>query len=148
MSCPTFCDPRTSACQASLSFAIPQNLIKFMSMNLGHELGLNPKIYLINTLSKLKEKIIQNQNLIWTIKFIWEFSYSFKQQITKHIQENTTRTSTNTRVFWSPRWQSTPYNSILKTLKSLIVIFLTCPKLCFQNLSDHRMSFVISQNIY
>ena len=31
-SCPTLCDPWTAALQASLSFAISQNLLKFMSI--------------------------------------------------------------------------------------------------------------------
>ena len=30
--CPTFCDPMTAACQASLSFTISYTLLKFMSI--------------------------------------------------------------------------------------------------------------------
>ena len=29
--CPTLCNPMDSACQASLSFTIPQSLLRFMS---------------------------------------------------------------------------------------------------------------------
>ena len=78
-SCPTFCDPWTAACQASLSITNSQGLLELMSIELvmssNHLIPCRPLLLLPSIFPSIR--VFSNESALW-IKWpkYWSFSFS------------------------------------------------------------------------